>query len=329
MLQFRRKAILLVFSFSLLLFFLSCERKELIVDSDSSKLPVSDLKIDYAYDKQIGLSWNDADYDGFYYLYKVEDEDSLVKNNFLKVTRDRFVDIEVGDYDTKYFFAVAKFLDGDFGEFSNIVSTNAENIYRPNAPSIFKSVSNNFDSLFIYIDWTFREIDIAFSKIYRNETGNFEYTENELIGKINGYTFFDVDDFVIGKNYYYSIILFDDGGLEGSPSIPFSNFCIDKPEIIYPPDEAEIGINDTIIYKTSSYNLQHQIRITSENPISNVDETIFYYPESEFEIVKIPLDNYRMISGITYECYVVAGETDYSPKHNQLSKTKTHRFKIK
>lgn len=334
MLQFLLKGKFILFNLAVLLMFSSCKRDELIVDQDASRLPVSDLKVDYAFDMQIGLSWGDADYDGTYYVYMAKNTSDIDSMKFFTWSSEKFVDITVSSYDTEYFFTVSKSMENTNSIFSNIVSAKPVNIYKPGSPIFLNSQSLNSDSMEIVLSWENRDSDISFAEIYRNKSGVFNY-ETDLLAVKDRYpsTFNDTMNLIENTTYYYSIILYDFGGLKSQPSIPFSNFIMDKPEIIFPLDNQDISPNDTIIYKTNSSLRKHFLNIMLENNDTPNDEliTIEHSPNSASEIVKVPIKGLGLSLNKIYRIVLFAGRMNAlqgANNHDQYSNTLIN-FRIK
>ena len=326
MLLFHLKGKLFLFSLIVLLIFSGCKRDELILNEDSSRLPVSDLKVDYAFDMKIGLSWGDADYNGYYYIFIAKNSPEIDSMKFFTWSSERYADINVENYETEYFFAVSKSMDNNSSIFSNIVSAKAINIYNPGSPIFLNSTSINSDSAQINLGWTNRDNDISYAEIYRNETGIFNYSANELVGKTNSpLAFEDLYNLKVNTTYFYSIILYDFGGLKSEPSIPFSNLIMDKPEIIFPPDNQDVSLSDTLIYKTNSHLIMHSLNVILENNANPADGVISveYFPNSASEIVKVPVGELGLSINKIYRLVITAGERSFASAtgHRQYSNT--------
>jgi len=334
MLKFLLKGKFILFNLVVLLLFSNCKRDELIVDHDTSRLPVSDLKVDYAFDMQIGLSWGDADYDGTYYVYMAKNTTEIDSMKFFTWSTDRFVDIKVSSYDTEYFFTVSKSMENTNSIFSNIVSAKPVNIYKPGSPIFLNSQSYNSDSMEIVLSWENRDSDISFAEIYRNQSGTLNY-ETDLLAIKDRYpsAFRDTINLKENTTYYYSIILYDFGGLKSQPSFLFSNFLMDKPEIIFPLDNQDISLNDTIIYKTNSSLRKHFLNILLENNETPTDDviTIEHSPNSAYEIVKVPIEGLGLSLNKIYRIVLFAGRMNSlqgANNHEQYSNTVIN-FRIK
>lgn len=228
MLRFQKKEQFIRFSLLFMILFYGCHREELVVNSESSKLPVADLKIDFAFDKKIGISWNDADYSGDYYIFMKAENDTFPKvPNFN--TSENYFDAEVDSYSTTYFFTVKKKFNQEFGESSNVVSAKAENIYRPLPPYQLRFVTNLItDSTYqVVINWDNQAFDLKRSEIYKSDVNDFQKDSSTFYSFGEAFSFTDTTYLSDSASVYYSILLEDDGGLKSDPTYPLEVWLTD------------------------------------------------------------------------------------------------------
>jgi len=284
-----------------------CHREE-ITSSDDGMPPSAPigLLIYAAFDGQIGLSWqknNEPDIYGYNIYRSVNDSLHFQLINF--VTQNYYIDQNL-DYDIMYYFmyyykitSVDKF--NRESSFSIMVSAQPKNIYKPLRPQYVKINARNLDSdKYILINWSpSPDNDIHHYEIYRSTADTVKIIPENLIDTVSRNFYIDNKQLNILTKYSYSIVAIDKGGLKSQPTNPVSDIILNKPVLIYPPDNSILDSINKFEFIGVSRPTNYKLVIQSDPAYGIVYEYDFY-TEKVDTIISIKLSDIYLQPYRTY-----------------------------
>lgn len=293
-----------IFLFSLILVFLSCSRNEITESTDDGLPPAvpAGLIVYAAFDGQVGLSWqpnNEPDIYGYSIFRSINDTLHFV---FIQLTTDNyFIDTNL-DYDSVYYYkinAVDKFHRKS--NFSQIVSAQPKNIYKPFRPQFVRINARNIDDeKYILLNWSSSiDKDISHYEIYRDTATTVKIISENLIDTSTNNYYIDKKELKLLKKYSYSIIAVDKGGLKSEPTNSVSDVILNKPILISPANNSVIHSIDELKFRAVSMPADYKL-IIQRNPVyGNVYEYDFNSDKTD-TLITINLSNIYLEPYNTY-----------------------------
>jgi hypothetical protein len=246
------RTILLIISFSLMIF-TGCDRDtEMIGDPGIPPAVPTGLRVFFATDGEIAIEWNNSpepDVKG-YNVYRRTASTDLQKIAF--VDNAYFFDDSL-DYDTTYYYKVSALsIWNRESDLSDEVSATPINRYNPKRPIGVRINARNWEGdISIYLSWLgSEETDVAGFNIYRGANSNFIPDSTNLRGFSTLPNFTDTGSFNFYENYFYKVRAVDKGGLLSEPGETVSDHILEIPEVIFPPDSSYIEFFENFIIKT-------------------------------------------------------------------------------
>jgi fibronectin type 3 domain-containing protein len=267
MLLFRSAATFIYFSIIIALFVLNgcgrIEYTEPVISNEAPLVPIG-LTIRDAFDGMIGLSWSknsQADISGYDVYSSVITDTNFVKIGF---TSNNYYDDFGLEYNSVYYYAIkAVNNSGLQSDLSSAVSAIPKNRYAPIEPYVVKINARNIgDTLQIFLSWSPSiDKDIAYYEIYRDTVEFVEHIREKNIGTTDKTNFVDKTNLKIGTKYFYKIRAYDKGGLRSPLTEIVSDYILDKPGLIYPPDKSEINTIENFRIKTVNGEAKYKLII--------------------------------------------------------------------
>lgn len=264
----------------LLILTAACEREgttEPIDDGRAPSMPAG-INVYGARDGEVGIEWRrntEPDISGYNIYRSISDTSNPVKVGFTSV--DFFVDDSL-EYDSTYYYRITA-IDNSGNEsiFSLPVSATPTNIYTPLRPQgVVINARNWNDSLSVVLSWVpSGETDIAGYEIYRDTLSNFTPDSSNLHSFTTEPVYTDTKNVELLKDYYYTILTVDKGGLKSSKSTIVNDVIIDEPLIIFPGDDAREKVFNEVRFVTSSRPAKYKLVIQSNEIHGIIEEVDF------------------------------------------------------
>ncbi|MFH1194615.1 MAG: hypothetical protein V1720_02810 [bacterium] len=306
----------------------ACHREEINEPVDDGLPPSvpTGLYVYYAFDGEIGIEWNEnPEADISHYLIYRRTE-STSKFNKIFQTNDLYFFEDSLEYDSTYIYAITAVDEYDReSEFSNIVSANPKNIFRPSFPFGIKINARNWnDSISINLNWRSPyDTDIDHYNIFRSLDANFEPSDETLVGSAKIPEFIDQNNFELLKMYYYKIITVDRGGFKSNPSSMIYDVILNPPQLIFPENNSEINELTEYIIHTVSQPADYKIVLQS-NEIYGVLKEINFSTDNINSAYSVAANfSFEQYKDYYVKVYVYSG---YSEEPNSFSAM--HIFRI-
>lgn len=277
-------------AFILLLNFTRCGREEISAPIDNNTPPAipSGLKIDGAFDGQIGISWepNNEDNISGYNVYR--STGNQYNFNLVKSTINYYYDDKDLEYDSTYFYKVSAFNKSNLESgLSEPVSATPKNKYTPLQPNIVNINARNQNGIkSIFLSWSPSiDNDIDYYKVYRDTT-EFEVTDNsKLLAKISNTYYSDTSGLILFQKYYYRISAVDRGNLKSPPTHAVFDYILDEPVLISPINGSEVNEISGFKIKTASRQADYKLIIQNNPAGGTIKERVFSSSEPAKEIM--------------------------------------------
>jgi len=281
----------LFIAFILLISFTQCGREDLTAPLENNTPPAipSGLKIDGAFDGQIGISWepNNEDNISGYNVYRSTGNQYNFK--LVKSTINYYYDDKDLEYDSTYFYKVSAFNNSNLESgLSEPVSAIPRNKYAPLQPYTVNINARNQEGIkSIFLSWSPSiDNDIAYYSVYR-DTMEFEVNDDsKLLAKISNTYYSDTSDLILFQKYYYRIAAVDRGGLKSPPTNAVFDFILDEPVLISPVNGSEVNEISEFKIKTASRQADYKLIVQNNPAGGTIKEIVFssYEPAKEITV---------------------------------------------
>lgn len=298
------KKLYLVFLLIMIAFSTGCERERPTeaLDDGLPPEPPRNLRIYASYDGEVGIEWSrnvEPDISG-YNIYKcINDTVDFKQIDFTPSNYYR----ETGLYYDSLYAYKATAVDEQEREsgFSDIVKTRPRNYYRPYSPrNLIINARNWDDSLMIYLNWqSYLDTDIKGFRIYRSTKPNFvaDSVSYHAFTEDNFYT--DTKEPELLKDYYYKVKAEDKGGLVSESAAEANDVILNKPEMLFPPNDTSLSRFGSFKIKTASRPANYKIVIQTNKIYGVFKEVEFTSNKTDTEI-SVPFDSYGFTDYRTY-----------------------------
>lgn len=291
-------------AFILLISFTRCGRDDLTAPLDNNTPPAipSGLKIDGAFDGQIGISWvpNYEDNISGYNVYR--STGNQYNFNLVKSTTNNYYDDINLEYDSIYFYKVSAFNKSNLESgLSEPVSATPKNKYAPLQPYIVNINARNQDGIkSIFLSWSPSiDNDIDYYAVYRDTT-EFEVSDgSKLLAKISHTYYSDTSDLILFQKYYYRISAVDRGNLKSPPTDAVFDYILDEPVLISPVNGSEVNEISGFKIKTASRQADYKL-IIQNNPAGGTIKEIVFSPSEPAKEIMIYTENLQLEPYKTY-----------------------------
>jgi hypothetical protein len=286
----------------IVLLLIGCDRNNPsspITDDGIPPNPPNGLNVWRALDGQIGIEWfrnTEAGTRGYNIYRSIND---TINFEFLTYTNSDFY-LDTGlEYDTTYFYKLTSIdIFDNEGNFSTTVSAMPVNFFKPITPFDIRINARNWnDSTYIYLSWLpAGDTDIKQYNIYRDTIPNFELVENKLHDSTTQLNYSDKDGIQLLVDYFYRVVAVDKGDLKSDPTRELSDIIFNKPQIVFPADNAEVTFLDEFKIKLISKPADYKIVIQK-------NEFFDIIREINFTADEVDVNRSIPISDIVFELY--------------------------
>lgn len=265
-----------------------CKREDLTEPVDDGLPPAAPINflLYAAFDGQIGLSWQanyEPDIDGYLIYRSINDTNHFI---FLANTSNTYYIDQNLEYDSVYYYKISA-IDKSQREskFSNIVSAQPKNIYRPLRPQLVQINARNIENQqYILINWSPPiDNDIDYYEIYRDTIENVETSSNKLIDTTQKNYYIDRKNLRLLQKYFYSIVAVDKGGLKSNSTEPVSDIILNSPVLIYPLNQSLVTTLNEFRFIAVSKPANYKLVIQSNPIYGTVKEINFSLNEVDTE----------------------------------------------
>lgn len=315
-----------IFLFFLFLVLISCSRNEITELSDDGLPPAApvNLVVYAAFDGQVGLSWqpnNEPDIYGYSIFRSKNDTLHFV---FIQLTTNNyFIDVNL-DYDSIYYYkinAVDKFHRES--KFSQVVSAQPKNIYKPLRPQYVKIHARNIDDeKYILLNWSPSiDNDIHYYEIYRDTGNTVNIIPSNLIDTSSNNYYIDKKELKLLKKYSYSIIAVDKGGLKSEPSYSVSDIILNKPVLIFPLNNSVVNFTGEFKFRAVSMAADYKL-VIQRNPVYGIIYEYDFSSDKTDTLITINLPNIYLEPYNTYYWRILT----FTQKDEPNSSSETFSF---
>lgn len=245
--QVSRKLSYLLISLFFFVFY-SCERPGSITSVDDGLPPAvpQGLFVYYASEGDIDIEWkknNEPDL-SHYNIYRRTN-----KGNYSQVgsTENHYFFDDSLDYSETYFYKVTAVDDSGLeSNFSEEISAQPINRYKPNRPNDFEVFGRNWNGRkYIFLKWMQnKESDVVYYNIYRSTEAEFNPDSSNLIDTSFFSTYEDTTVNELYTRYYYKISAVDKGGLISNASFESDDMILAVPQLIFPANNSRTRFFD-------------------------------------------------------------------------------------
>lgn len=262
----------ILLSAAVLLISSGCDRLTGLEDRDDYLAPAapSDIRVEYAADGEILLSWErnrEPDFDQ--YIVRRSDGDTLSFREILR-TRNNYLFNDSLDYDLDYFYRIVSLDDqGRESGYISTISVKPENRFFPYRPRNFAVRGRNWmNEVSIEITWdVVTESDVVLYEIHRTETSDFEPDSSSLLATTNRLSWSDRDGIEFYERYYYKVISVDKGGLKSNPTPQDDDIVLPAPEPVFPAPDTKVGIFSYFLIQPLEAEATYEV-VLQDNPLT-------------------------------------------------------------
>jgi fibronectin type 3 domain-containing protein len=233
------------------------------------------LRIYSAGDGEIIIDWllnTELDVKGYNIYRRTEGVDFLFK---AFVTGDFYLDDSL-DYDTTYIYSITAVDNDDLeSSFTEEVSAKPINRRPPAAPRNLKINARNWEETrYIYLSWQpGEESDLESYRIFRSNEPGFEADSINYISSVSNSEFYDSTAADLYKDYYYTIISIDKGGLRSNQSAVISDRIFESPKLIMPANNSTVNNFSAFIFQGIGSPAKYKVIVQSNVYFGEVWQT--------------------------------------------------------
>ncbi len=145
----------------------------------------------------------------------------------------------------------------------------------------------------IFCRYPVENSDLLGYEIYRDTISNFSPSTLNFLQITSTNEYYDTNNLVFLKRYYYKILSVDKGMLRSSASAAVSDIILNKPIPIFPQDNSLVNPFDSFQIKTVSLPADYKI-IIQTNELTGIVQTIDFHSELADSLISITFDTRRL-----------------------------------